>query len=167
MNTIHRRLPWAAAIFALLLIGKAARAEHFEIQLTVSSAADKQTAFSDTNTPQRPQGVKPRPVVKAKAGEELTLQFFLTSNFPHDSIKHVTVRYFIVAEAKAGQDTVPPRDHAVTEGHFIMDFQPKTGKVGLRQRLKVEKAGTYLVRVESEGSDVDHEHFSALDLVVE
>jgi hypothetical protein len=39
--------------------------------------------------------------------------------------------------------------------------------VGLRQRLKIEKAGVYLVRVESENSASDHEHFAALDLVVE
>ena len=167
MTSSFQRALWATAVFALLGIASAAQAEHFEIQLTVSSAADKQTSFSDTNTPQRPQGVKPRPVVHAKAGEELVLQFFFTSNFPHDSIKNVKVIYSIAPEAKAGQDAVPGRENAVTEGHFIMEFQPKTGKVGLRQQMKVEKAGIYLVRVESEGSDADHEHFSALDLVVE
>jgi hypothetical protein len=165
--TTTPRLAFAATFLALLLSASAARAEHFEIQLTIISSGDKQTAFSDTNTPQRQQGVKPRPVVHAKAGEELTLQFFFTSNFPHDAIKNVTVRYFVVAEGKAGQDAVPPREHAITEGHFVLDFQPKTGKVGLRERFKVEKAGTYLVRVESENSDTDHEHFSALDLIVE
>jgi hypothetical protein len=156
----------ALALFALMLPGTA-RAEHFEIQMTVSSSADKQTSFSDTNTAQRPQGSKPRPVAHAKAGEEVVLQFFVTSNFPHDAINHVTILYYIVPEAKAGQDTVPGRENAVTEGHFVMDFQPKTGKVGLRQRLKIAKKGTYLVRVESQNSDNDHEHFSAQDLVVE
>ena len=166
MKALLRIPPVAAAVLLLCVCG-VARAEHFEIQLTVSSSTDKQTSFSDTNTPQRPQGNKPRPVVHARAGEELVFQFFFTSNFPHDSIKHVTVRYFIAPEAKAGQDAVPRPETAIIQGHFIMDFQPKTGKVGLRQRMKIEQKGTYLVRVESENSDNDHEHFSALDLVVE
>lgn len=167
MKIIPRRAAWAGTIVALLLAAPMARAEHFEIQLTVSSSTDKQTAFSDTSTPQRPQGVKLRPVVHGKASEEVVVQFFFSSNFPHDSIKNVTVRFYIVPQAKAGQDTVPGREHAILDSHFIMDFQPKTGKVGLRQRLKIEKAGRYLVRVESENSDNDHEHFSAVDLVVE
>ena len=48
-----------------------------------------------------------------------------------------------------------------------MDFKPETGKVGLRQRISIDKPGTYLVRVESENTDTDHEHFSAIDLVIE
>ena len=167
MTSLPRPAAWTVAIAALLLTAAAARAEHFEIQLTVSSSTDKQTSFSDTNTAQRPQGNKPRPVVHAKPNEELTLQFFFTSNFPHDSIKNVTVLYYIAPEAKAGTDEVPRLETAITQGHFVMDFQPKTGKVGIRQRLKIEKAGTYLVRVESQNSANDHEHFSAIDLVVE
>jgi hypothetical protein len=157
----------AAATLALFLSVSVAQAEHFEIQLTVTSAADKQTSFSDTCMPDRMQGFKPRPVAHAKAGEEIVLQYFVSSNFPHDTIKNVTMRYYIVPQAKVGQDKVPNRENAVTQGHFVMDFKPGTGKVGLRERLKIEKAGTYLVRVESENSDTDHEHFSAIDLVVE
>lgn len=157
----------AFAFFALLFAPSIAQAEHFAIQLTVSSAADKQMSFSDTCSPQRPQGFKPRPEFHVKAGEEIVLQYFLSSNFPHDAIKNVTIRYYIVPEAKAGQDAVPSRDGAIIQGHFVMDFKPETGKVGLRERLKIEKKGTYLVRVESENSATDHEHFSAIDLVVE
>ena len=74
----------------------------------------------------------------------MVLQFFVSSNFPHDAIKNVTIRYYIVPEAKAGQDAVPSRDSAITQGHFVMDFKPATGKVGLRQPINIEKAGTYL-----------------------
>ncbi len=155
------------AVLPMLLACSLARAEHFEIQLTVTSASDKATSFSDTFTPARPQGFKPRPACHAKAGEELVLQFFFASNFPHETIKNVTVHYFIVAESQAGQDKVPSREPAVMAGHFVLDFKPATGKVGLRQRLRIERPGAYLVRVESENSDNDHEHFSALDLVVE
>ena len=156
-------------IGTLILFGaiSTAQAEHFEIQATVISKAEKVTAFSDTCTDTHPEGFKPRPVCHAKAGEELTYQFFFTSNFPHDALKGVTVRYYVVLEAKAGQKEMPSRDNAIMQGSFVMDFKPNTGKVGVRQRFKIEKAGTYLVRVESDNSANDHEHFSAVDLVVE
>jgi hypothetical protein len=157
----------AASLLIIVLTASTLRAEHFEIQLTVSSATEKQTSGSDTYSPTRMQGFKPRPVCHAKAGEPIVLQFFVSSNFPHDPIKNVTIRYYIVPIAKAGQDTVPARDSAIIQGHFTMDFKPETGKVGLREPLKIEKAGTYLVRVDSENSDTDHEHFSGIDLVVE
>ena len=156
-------------MFVLLLLGFAsgAYAEHFEIQLTVSTPKDKAIAFADTFTPDKQQGMKPRPVCHAKAGDELILQFFCASNFPHDSIKNVTIRYFVVAQDKVAQDAVPARENSIMQGHFIMDFKPTAGKVGLRQKLKIDKAGVYLVRVESENSDNDHEHFAALDLIIE
>jgi hypothetical protein len=47
-----------------------------------------------------------------------------------------------------------------------MDFKPD-GRVGLRQRVRIDQPGAYLVRVESVQSDSDHEHFAALDLVIE
>lgn len=154
----------ATTIFAA---AGAARAEHFEIQLTLSTAAEKTTSSSDTNTPAQEQGFKPRPVCHGKVGEEVVLQFFCASNFPHNAIRNVTIRYYIVPEAKAGQADIPSLDQAVLQGHFTMDFKPDTGKVGLRQRLHIDKPGTYLVRIGSENSDSDHEHFSATDLVIE
>jgi hypothetical protein len=72
-----------------------------------------------------------------------------------------------VPEEKAGQDAIPKREGAILQGKFTMDFKPQTGKLGLRQRIAIDKPGAYLVRVESENSDTDHEHFSAIDLVVE
>ncbi len=48
-----------------------------------------------------------------------------------------------------------------------MDFKPESGRVGLRQRLHIDQPGAYIVRLESEHSDSDHEHFAALDLVIE
>jgi hypothetical protein len=150
----------------VLLTPMVARAEHFVIELTVKSAQDEATAHSDTDPPA--QGLKPRPICHAKLGEELTLQFFVTSNFPHNALKRVNVRYYISPEKEAGKKA--PADSskpAVIEGSFLMDFKPETGRVGLRQRLHIDQPGSYIVRVESEHSDSDHEHFAALDLVVE
>ena len=142
-----------------------ARAEHFTIDLTVQSAHDQATAHSDTDPPA--QGVNPRPICHAHRGEELTLQFMLSSNFPHDTKKAVTIHYFIAPEKSAG--TKSPRDASkqpITDGSFTMDFKPD-GKVGLRQRLRIDTPGAYVVRVESEHSDSDHEHFAALDLIID
>ena len=152
-------------VTGVLLLTTAARAEHFEISLIVKSAHDQAEAHSDTDPP--PQGLKDRPLCRAKRGEELTLQFMLASNFPHDTKKRVTIRYFIAPEKEAGKKAAPDIGRKpITEGTFLMDFKPD-GRVGLRQRLHIDTPGAYLVRVQSEHSDSDHEHFAALDLVVE
>ena len=148
----------------LLLPASAARAEHFAITLSIQAERDRAEAHSDTDPP--PQGLNPRPVCHARAGEELTFQFILTSNFPHGTKKGVTIRYFIAPRKRAGTNTSPRIDEAVSEGTFVMDFKPD-GRVGIRQRLRIERPGAYLVRVQSEHSDSDHEHFAALDLLIE
>jgi hypothetical protein len=149
----------------LLCAARPALAEHFEIELTIRASHDQATAHSDTDPP--PQGVNPRPVCHAKRGEELTLQFMFSSNFPHGTKKGVGVRYYVAPEKAAGNKSPPdPGKPPVTEGSFTMDFKPD-GRVGLRQRLKIDRPGAYLVRVESLQSDSDNEHFAALDLVIE
>lgn len=157
----------ALLIFAtVLLVSSFARAEHFRIELTVKGTADEATAHSDTDPP--PQGTHPRPVCHIKHGEEFTVQFFFSSNFPHDVQKNVTVHFFVAPEKAAGAKSLPdPAKPPVTESNFVMDFKPDTGRVGLRQRLRIDRPGAYLVKVGSEHSDSDHEHFAAVDLVVE
>ena len=158
-----KRILWVA-IF-VLCTAASARAEHFEIELTVKGTHDQATAHSDTDPP--PQGVNPRPVCHAKRGEELTLQFIFTSNFPHGTKKGAGVRYYVASEQDAGNKSPPAKDKAaVTAGSFTMDFKPD-GRVGLRQVLKIDQPGAYIVRVESVQSDSDHEHFAALDLIIE
>ncbi|HEY2587067.1 MAG TPA: hypothetical protein VGI81_15075 [Tepidisphaeraceae bacterium] len=154
-------------IFATVLCAASlARAEHFRIELTVKGTSDEATAHSDTDPP--PQGTQPRPVCHVKRGEPFTIQFFFSSNFPHDVQKNVTVRFFVAPERAAGKKSPPDRDKPpVTESNFLMDFKPDTGRVGLRQRLRIDRPGAYLVKVGSEHSDSDHEHFAAVDLVVD
>ena len=155
-----------AFIAAILLATAALRAEHFKIELTIQPSAEDSTAHSDTEPPMG--GLHPRPLCHVKAGQEITLQFFFTSNFPHDPLKSVGVHYFIAREKEAGTKAQAEPDKApVLDGRFVMDFKPETGRVGLRQRLHIDQAGTYLVKVISENSDSDHEHFAAIDLVVD
>jgi len=155
-----------AFFIVALLLAATARAEHFVIELTIRAPQEEATAHSDTDPP--PEGHNPRPICHAKAGDDVTLQFFVTSNFPHNVLKRVNVRYYITPEKEAGNKSPPESDKpSVTEGTFLMDFKPETGRVGLRQRLHIDQKGAYIVRVESEHSDSDHEHFAALDLVIE
>ena len=150
----------------VLLAAATLRAEHFAIDLTIQTAAEEATAHADTDPP--PQGTKPRPLVHAKKGEQFTLQFFFSSNFPHETLKRVGVHYYIAPESVAGKGAMAePGKAAVTEGTFTMDFKPETGRVGLRTRLHIDQPGSYIVRVESQNSDNDHEHFGALDLIVD
>src|ERR1700722_16667790 len=136
------RLLFLSAI--VLLTPLLAHAEHFVIELTVKGSADEATAHSDTDPP--PQGLKPRPICHAKRGEELTLQFFVTSNFPHNALKRVNVRYYVAPEKEAGKKSPADADKpAVTDGTFLMDFKPETGRVGLRQRLHIDQPGSYIV----------------------
>src|SRR6476646_9053326 len=112
-----------AAAAVTLLIAVPALAEHYEIELTVTTPREKTRASADTSPP--PEGRHPRPVCHAKKGEPLVLQFFMTSNFPHDAIKGVSVHYFIIPLAKVGQKEVPsPGEDAIINGHFLMDFKP-------------------------------------------
>lgn len=161
----HTRAVSVFALTALLGFAAAAKAEHFAISLTVQSPHDRAEAHSDDDPPA--QGLNPRPLCRAKSGEPLLLQFLLTSNFPHGTKPAVIIRYFIAPEKDAGHKAPrEPGKPAVLEGSFIMNFKPD-GRVGLRQRLHIDHPGAYLVRVESEHSDSDHEHFAALDLVIE
>ena len=161
---VRMRNPVLVTLLMFLAWAAPARAEHFEIELTVQTPREKVTSHSDTSPP--PQGLNPRPTCRAKRGEDLVLQFFFTSNFPHGTKKNVGVHYFIQRQHRADNQPVEPVVRDVLSGKLVMNFKPD-GRAGLRQQFRIDTPGTYLVRVESEQSDSDHEHFSALDLIVE
>ena len=52
------------------------------------------------------------------------------------------------------------------ETAFDMDFKPGA-KAGQRNTLRIDTPGVYLIRVETRETQSDHEHFAAIDLVVE
>ena len=158
--------PWILVIFLQTLLWPAlqARAEHFEISLTLEGSGDKTEAHADDSPP--PEGLYPRPLFHGRKEDLLTLQFFMTDVNPHAPLNHVTVHYYIVPEQRAGQKELPSLDkNVVLQGRFMLDFKPK-GKAGLQQHFRIASPGIYLVRVESENSGSDHEHFSAIDLEI-
>ena len=153
------------ALAAIALSLAVARAEHFAITLTVEGAGKKAEAYADDAPP--PEGLHPRPVFHARAGDPLTVQFFVTYVNPHDLDKQVTIRFFVTPETRVGQKEVPPSDSkAMIEGKFVMDLKPKS-RLGLTQKFRIAHPGVYLLRLESVNSRSDHQHFSAIDLVIE
>ena len=89
-----------------------------------------------------------------------------TINLVRGDIRDAGVEYFVVPVEKTNQKTVPDLKNAVTRGKFTLNFKPKA-KVGARVALTIQKPGIYLLRVQSENTNSDHEHFSAIDVIAE
>jgi hypothetical protein len=155
----------AAALLGLTTAAPA-WAEHAKIDLEVKTLSGHQTAHVDQTPPE--WGKNPRPVLKAKAGEMIRVEWLFTNVYPHKTLENVIVHFFITREQKVGQKELPnlaDEDAVVLETAFDMDFKPG-GKAGAKSTLKIDKPGVYLVRVESRNTHSDHEHFAAIDLVI-
>jgi hypothetical protein len=141
------------------------RAEHAKINLEVATARDQVTAFVDQTPPE--WGKNPRPVLKAKVNEPIRINYLLTNVYPHKTLENVVVHFFIAPQKKVGQKELPNlKGDVVMESAFDMDFKPGS-KAGQRSTLKITTPGVYLVRIETRNTQSDHEHFAAIDLVVE
>jgi len=148
------------------------RAEHASIDLrayhldpATRNIISQSSATADEDPPQG--GLNPRPLLKVKAKEPLVLQFIYRNTYPHGDVKDVSVRYFVVREEKARQKTLPDiKTGTVTQGRFDLNFKLGS-KVGARVEFTIPKPGIYLLRVQSEKTRSDHEHFAAIDLQVE
>jgi hypothetical protein len=154
-------------IAAALLWAATARAEHAKIELEVIAKGAHETAFVDQTPPD--WGKHPRPVVKAKAGEPIKLRYLLTNVYPHKTLENVVVHFYVARQGKAGQKVLPDladEKAIVIETAFDMDMKPGS-KAGARTTIKVDTPGAYLVRIETRNTQSDHEHFAAIDLVVE
>jgi hypothetical protein len=157
---------------ALALAPLTASAEHAAIKLRVfrvdaesGKATNEATAAADEEPPAG--GINPRPSFKVKANDALVLQFILTNAYPHGELKDVTVRYFVARVDKAGQKKLPNLTKGtITQGRFNLNIKPKA-RVGARVAFTITEPGVYLLRVDTQNTKSDHEHFSAIDLVVE
>jgi len=167
------RHSWITGLVGIILLASAARAEHAAITLRVIRIDPQTRAEKDeintTLVHQEPPGenADQRLEFKAKAGEPLVLQFILTNTYPHGEKKDVRIHYFVIREAKAKQKAVPDlREGVVTQGRFTLNYKPKC-RVGARQSFTIKEPGSYLLRVQTENTDSDHEHFAAIDILVE
>lgn len=155
------------AATALMLASATApsRGEHAKITLDVKAGDSSRTAFVDQTPP--PSGKSPRPVITARAGAPIKVEWMFQNVYPHKTLENVVIHFFIAPEEKAGQKDLPPIDaEVVLETAFDMDFKPGA-RAGARTTVRIETPGAYLVRVESIQTGSDHEHFAAIDLVVE
>jgi hypothetical protein len=144
-----------------------ARAGSFDIDFKVEADKMTKTAQADSTA----AGAKPkeRPVLTVKAGTRLTARWKLT-NTEKATFKDVVVHFFVVKEEKAGQATVPKLNKDVAaESALTMDFEPKDSTRG-ELAFTLDTPGVYLLRVETIGAGNGgdgHEHFAAVDVVVE
>jgi hypothetical protein len=159
------RATFLTAALCVVLGASHLRAEHAKINLDVVTSTDQKTAHVDQTPPAH--GKNPRPVVKGKVNEPIKIQWLFQNTYPNKTVENVVVHFFIAREEKAGQKELPDlQGDVVLESAFDMDFKPGA-KAGQRQTVKIDKPGAYLVRVESRQTQSDHEHFAALDLVIE
>jgi hypothetical protein len=156
----------AGASLALVLAAcPMARGEHAKINLDVIVPGDQKTAFVDQTPP--PTGKNPRPVIKAKVGEPIKIEWSFTNVYPHKTLENVVLHFYVAPVAKVGQKELPKiNDDVVVETGFEMDFKPGA-RSKARTTIKIDKPGVYMVRVESVQTGSDHEHFAAIDLVVD
>ena len=143
----------------------AAWAEHAKISLDVVTPQGQKTAFVDQTPPD--WGKNPRPIVKAKVNEPIKVQWAFTNVYPHKTLENAVIHFYVAREEKPGQHEAPDlREEVVVESAFEMDFKPGA-KAGQRQTFRIDTPGTYLIRIESRQTQSDHEHFAAVDLVIE
>jgi hypothetical protein len=159
-----RSIVFLLVLVAFFAVNLEARAEHAKINLDVTAGRESVSAFVDQTPPD--SGKNPRPVLKAKVNEPIRIKYTLTNVYPHKTLENVVVHFYIARQNKVGQKELPDlKGDVVIESAFDMDFKPG-GKAGQRTTLKIETPGVYLIRVESRNTQSDHEHFSAIDLVV-
>lgn len=155
----------ALALCGMMWAGVAARAEHAKINLDVAGPKEQKTAYMDQTPPD--WGKNPRPVVHAKVNDPIKIQWMFTNVYPHKTLENVVIHFYVAHQSKVGQKETPDlRGDVVQESAFEMDFKPGS-KAGQRNTLKISAPGVYLVRVESRQTGSDHEHFAAIDLVIE
>jgi hypothetical protein len=162
---VKRTIAAILTTVTLALMSPVARGEHAKITLEVAAPGGQQTAYMDQTPPE--WGKNPRPVVKAKAGDPVRIQWTFINIYPHKTLENVVVHFFVAREEKVGQKELPGlTGDVVLETAFDMDFKPG-GKAGQRNTIRINEPGVYLIRVESGKTQSDHEHFAAIDLVVE
>jgi hypothetical protein len=154
-----------ASMAVLLVVGQTARGEHAKINLDVIVPGDQKTAFVDQTPP--PTGKNPRPVIKAKVRDPIKVEWSFTNVYPHKTLENVILHFYVAPVAKVAQKELPKiDDNVVVETAFEMDFKPGA-RSKARTVIKIDQPGVYMVRVESRQTGSDHEHFAAIDLIVE
>jgi hypothetical protein len=156
------QLAWALELL-LVVLPPLARAEHFDIKLVATGPNGAQEAFADQSPPIG--GLNRRPVLRARVGDTITIQFVMTNVYAHGAARDAGVRFYLVREREIGQKSVPPLENLAVEGSFTFNLRPRA-QIGAKERVVLSEPGVFLLRVESLRTQRDHEHFAAIDLEV-
>jgi len=155
------------ATAALLVLTSAipAWAEHFEINITVNTPRGQAESHWDTTPPIG--GVNPRPVVTAKVGDRVDIDWLMRSEYPHGVLKGWAStsswsREHAGAEAGAGSEA-----GKWMESRIVMDFLPDHAARGSVQLTARTRASTCARGERRNGGGSGARHFSAIDLQVE
>lgn len=143
-----------------------AQADHCSISLEVTDGSHKQEAHAQTDPPKTPAAEK-RPVYESAADGRLTAKWKVEST-AKGPMKDVLVHFYVVRIEKPGQPPPPLDPKAVViESAQTLDLPPD-GKTTAELQFKPPTTGTYLLRVETQGTaeQKGHEHFAAIDVVV-
>jgi hypothetical protein len=154
----------AAALALGLVATKPAKAEHFDIGMICRTSKGLAECGWDTYPPEG--GINKRQVVSAVAGEDVSLEWRMRSEFPHGVMRNVVVRLFVAKEDEIGQKKEPDHDGpTVLNNTLTADFLSHHTARGLLH-FRVTEPGNYLIRIESEMTlkEHGHEHFGAIDL---
>lgn len=171
LPTLTRRCTATAATLlaagALLAGLSPAGANHVQAAIALQAGKTVARGQSDSYTVRDHSGTMPRPVLRVKAGEPVEFRWFL-KNASKAKLVNVVVHFFVVKAEQVGQKEPPdPRMvPPVVENASAVDLAPKESIDGV-VRTPVMNPGVYLARIETLNSDPKHEHFAAVDLVVE
>jgi len=166
-GSLHLTIP----LIALRLIGVPAffmavpvclLAEDFSVELRARSQAQQQAVKSADNP-------KTRPVLSARTGENLRLQWTAANAEKGPALYDVTMHVFLEKENAIAQSDPPkPGAQAPYESALIMDFEPGAKSSG-DLLVQAPGPGVYLLRVETIGASkkLGHECFAAMDVRVQ
>jgi hypothetical protein len=166
----HKKIGWSTPLLlACCFIGGIgpcpASAGDFEIVIHVSSGDEQFQSLQTSETPSQQQPPA-RKVVPLTHDTPIHINWLAQNTDTTRECKNVLVHFFVVKEAKAGQTEVPRLTQDVAyEGALTMDFKPRE-KATWKFELAIGQPGLYLVRVDTVNTKSNHEHFSAIDLVV-
>ena len=157
----------------VFLSATSVRADDFVMTVSVNSKPvnSKKREVKTKFTYEKPSGKKlqKRPVFKAAKGELLNVKWSGKNAVAGDSVKDLLIHFFVVKQKQTGQEKVPKLgNETLHEGALVMDFKPSDSVSG-EFTIRIRKAGSYLVRVETIGmaDKHGHDHYAALDIVVE
>lgn len=160
----------AAATLTVFSVGRpdTASADNFKMSVQVRQG-QRQLTTRFTRQQPAPKKQPPRLIFKIASGKKLQVRWSATNTGTSETEKNVLVHFFVVQEEKPGQPKVPPLGKDVEhEGAITVDFKPGD-RAGGEFTVTPDKPGSYLIRVETIGlaNSHGHEHYAALDLVVE